>query len=198
MTVTGVSRGSEMPRKTLHLSTAAVPLSLWYGVPQRTVAGLLVVLFGIACAVELARRRSAAISAQFDATVGSMLRPQEVSRGITGATWLLGAFAVVTLMAPLAAAIAATWAGAVGDSSAAIIGTVWRRARGGSGKSTAGSIACLIASAIGAWWLGAFGIPAATLLGVIASVVERPSVALDDNVRVTVGVALAAAVLLRI
>ena len=46
--------------------------------------------------------------------------------------------------------------------------------------------------------LGAFGIPAATLLGVIASVVERPSVALDDNVRVTVGVALAAAVLLRI
>jgi dolichol kinase len=194
----GVSRGRELPRKTLHLSTAAVPFSLWYGVPQRTVAGLLVAAFGVACAVEFARRRSTAIAAQFDATVGSMLRPHEVSRGITGATWLLAAFALVTLMTPLPAAIAATWAGAVGDSTAGIVGTVWRRAHGGSGKSTAGTIGCLIATAIGAWWLGAFGIGAATLLGVVAAVVERPSLALDDNVRVTIGVALVAVVLLRI
>ena len=198
MTVPSVSRGREMPRKTLHLTTAVVPLWLWLGVPQRTVAASLVVLFGIACALEFARRRSPAIAAQFDATVGVMLRPHEVSRGITGATWLLAAFALVALIAPRQAVIAATWAGAVGDASAAVVGMAWRRARGGTGKSVAGSITCAIASAVGAWWLAGFGIVAAALLGVVAATVERPLVALDDNVRVTLAVALTSVLLLRL
>ncbi len=196
MTTAGVARGRELPRKTLHLSTATVPLALWLGMPQRTVAMLLVTLFGVACAVEIARRRSTLVASRFDATVGVMLRPHEVTRGITGATWLLSAFALACLAAPLAAAIAATWAGAVGDGSAALAGRAWRRARGGSGKTFAGSAACAVASALGAWWLAGFGVAAAAALGLVAAAVERPQVTLDDNVRVTIGVALAAAVLL--
>lgn len=192
MTLPSVVRGREVPRKTLHFSTAAIPVALWLGVPQRSVAAVLVALFGMACVVEFARRRSAALASQFDATVGVMLRPHEAANGITGATWLLATFSIICLVAPLPAAIAATWAGAVGDGMATVAGRAWRRrARPGSGKTLAGSVACALATAVGAWWLAEFAAPVAIGLGVIAAAVERPDVALDDNVRVAGAVALA-------
>ncbi len=192
------SRRSELPRKTLHLTTASVPVGLWFGLPQGTIAALLVALFGIACAVEYARRRSSSIAMLFEETVGVMLRPHEVANGITGATWLLAAFALTCIAAPLPAVIAATWAGAVGDGSAALVGKAWRRARGGSGKTLIGSIACVVATALGAWGLAGFGAAGAIGLGVVAALVERPAISLDDNVRVTAAVAIAAALLLRV
>jgi len=128
MIASGVARGREVPRKTLHLTTASIPLFLWFGAPQRAVAMLLVGLFGVACVVELARRRSAVVAARFDATVGIMLRPHEVSHGITGATWLLATFAITCLAAPLPAVIAGTWAGAMG--AAAFGAAVERRSSG--------------------------------------------------------------------
>ncbi len=196
MTMPSVARGREMSRKTLHLTTAIVPIGLWIGVPQRAVTAMLLVLFGVACVVEFARRRSPAFSAQFNGAVGVMLRPHEVTHGVTGATWLLAAFTLTCLAAPLSAAIAATWAGAVGDASATLAGTAYSRARGITGKTLAGSAACAIATALGAWWLAGFGAAAATSLGVVAAAVERLSVALDDNVRVTAAVALVAGALL--
>jgi dolichol kinase len=198
MTAPGVARGQELPRKTLHFATAVVPVALAYAMPQRSVAAALVALFGIAVAVEFARRRSPAVRAQFSSTVGRMLRPHEAAHGITGATWLLGSFALVCLAAPTPIAIAATWAGAVGDGSAALAGTAWRHRYGGSGKTAIGSLACLVATALGAWWLGGLPFGAALGVGAAAALVERPAVALDDNVRVTAGTALAAALLQRI
>ena len=192
MTVPSVVRGRELPRKTLHFSTAAIPIALWLGVAQRRVAAVLIVLFGVACVVEVARRRSASLASQFDATVGVMLRPHEAANGITGATWLLATFAITCLAAPLPAVIAATWAGAVGDGLATVAGRAWRRTHAGSGKTLAGSVACALAAAFGAWWLAAFAWPVAIGIGVIAAAAERPDVALDDNVRVTGAVALAA------
>lgn len=191
------ARSRELPRKTLHLTTASVPLALWIGMPQRVVAIGLLALFGTACVVELARRRSTAVASTFDATVGAMLRPHEVQRGVTGATWLLAAFALTALATPLPAAIAATWAGAVGDSSAAVAGRAWRRVQPGTGKTLAGSVTCLILTALGAWWLAGFAPLVALALGAVAAAVERPAITLDDNLRVTLGVALAATLLLR-
>jgi dolichol kinase len=196
MTTAGAARGQEFPRKALHLTTAAVPIGLALGVPQRAVAVLLVSLFGVACAVEVARRRSPAVAARFQDTVGQMLRPHEVTRGITGATWLLATFALTAIAAPLSATIAATWAGAMGDASAAVVGSAWRRRVGGSGKSAAGTVACVAVTALGAWWLAGATPGVAATLGAIAGAVERPAISLDDNVRVTAAVAIAAVVLI--
>ncbi len=198
MTEAGVARGPELSRKTLHLATATVPISLWLGVQQRVVAATLVALFGVACAVEIARRRSPTFGARFTATVGVMLRPHEVTDGVTGATWLLSAFAFTCLAAPLSVAIAATWAGAIGDASAALLGRAWRRARGGSGKTFVGSLACAGTTAVGAWWLGGFTPVAALGLGAVSAAAEWPAITLDDNVRVTTAVAIAAFLLLRV
>lgn len=196
--MTNVVRGRELPRKTLHLTTASVPLGLWLGVPQQLMAIALVSLFGVACALEFARRRSTIVASRFEATVGVMLRQHEVNNGITGATWLLATFAITCLLAPWPAVIAGTWAGAVGDGSAALVGRSWRAMRGGTGKTVVGSVACAVTSAIGAWWLAGFSVPAALVIGVVAASVERPSLSLDDNVRVTAAAAVAAAVLLRV
>lgn len=197
MTSSGVARGREFPRKTLHLTTAVVPIGLWAGVPQRPVAAALVMLFGVACAVELARRRSSAFSTQFNNAVGSMLRPREAANGVTGATWLLAAFALACLAAPLHAAIAATWAGAIGDGAATIVGRAWSRTRASTGKTLAGSLACAAVTALGALSLAGSGVASAVAVGVVAAAAERPAVNIDDNVRVTLTVALAA-MLLRI
>jgi dolichol kinase len=198
MTVPGVVRGRELPRKTLHFTTAVVPIALAAAVSQRMVALVLLTLFGIACAVEYARRRWPSVSATFESTVGAMLRPHEAEHGITGATWLLAAFALVCIAAPTQVAIAATWAGAVGDGAAALVGTAWRRRYGGTGKTLIGSLSCLLATAVGAWWLADVSVVAAVGIGIAAALVERPAVALDDNVRVTAGTALAAVLLLRL
>ncbi len=196
MTTSGVARGREVPRKTLHLLTASVPVGLMLGVPQRAVAAALVALFGVACGIEVARRRSPTVAEGFDAIVGDMLRPHESARGVTGATWLLAAMSLVCLMAPLPAAIAATWAGAVGDSTAAIAGRIWRMTRPGTGKTVAGSTACLLMTALGAWWLAGFSIPAAAGIGAAATLAELPAVAVDDNLRVTLVAAMVATVFL--
>jgi dolichol kinase len=193
-----VGRSRELPRKTLHLSTASVPLGLWLGVSQRSVAIGVVTLFGVACFVEWARRHSSAVAAFFGAAFGSMLRPSEVQRDITGATWLLAAFALTTLTAPLAVAVAATWAGAVGDSSAALVGRAWSRRRTGIGKTLVGSIACVVTTALGAWWLAGFSPGMSVALGVAAGAAERPAIHLDDNLRVTLAVAVVAVILGRI
>ena len=198
MSPESVTRDRELPRKTLHLTTASIPVGLWLGVPQQIVSALLVTLFGVACIVEFLRRRSTPFAARFDATVGSMLRPKEVRNGITGATWLLSAFALAVLVAPLPAAIAATWAGAVGDAAAAIVGRHWSRWRGATGKTHAGSVACAVVTTLGAIGLAGFGVGPAAALGALAALVERPTVDVDDNVRVTLTVALGAVVLLRI
>lgn len=197
MTVPGVARGRELPRKTLHLLTVSVPVALRLGMPQQIVAGVLVTLFGAACAVEVARRRSTAFAGRFERTVGFMLREREAAHDITGATWLLATFAITCLAAPLTVAIAATWAGAAGDSAAAVVGRAWSRARGGQGKTIAGSLACVLATAAGAWGLGGFGVASAALIGLAAAAAERPAIALDDNVRVTAAAAVAAALLAR-
>ena len=198
MTPASVARGRELPRKTLHLTTASIPVGLWLGIPQQAIAAVLVALFGVACLVELTRRRSSAFADRFTSAVGGMLRPHEVRNGITGATWLLAAFALTLLVAPRAAAIAATWAGAVGDALAAIVGSSWSRWRGITGKTHAGSVACAVVAALGAFGLAGFGLAAAAALGVLAALVERPAVDVDDNVRVTLAVAIGAVVLLRI
>jgi dolichol kinase len=194
----GVTRRSELPRKALHLTTAIIPIGLGIGVPQRPIAVGLMVLFGTACVVELARRRVPSVSRAFDNTVGGMLRAHESrGRGITGATWLLAAFAGVTLAAPLTVAIAATWAGAVGDATAALVGTWWGRRRGLSGKTWAGSLACAGATTLGAFWVARLPLGPAAIVGVLSAVAERPSVELDDNVRVTVVAALVTLLLTR-
>ncbi|MCU0624549.1 MAG: hypothetical protein MUF53_11925 [Gemmatimonadaceae bacterium] len=182
----------EAQRKALHLTTIVVPLALAAGVPQPRVAAALAALVGVAIVVETARRIVPAFGALFDRLVGALLREHEQRRALTGATWLLLALALATALLPREAAIAATWAAGVGDALAALAGRAWRRRHPGTGKTLAGSLACALGTAAGAALVAGYPPWAALAIGGGAALAERPTLALDDNVRVAAGAALVA------
>lgn len=182
----------EAQRKALHLTTVVVPLALALGLPQARVAGGLAALLVVAVVVEWARRASPVFGALFERRVGALLRDHEQRRGLTGATWLLLALVLATALLPRQAAIAATWAAGVGDALAALIGRAWRRRRPGTGKTLAGSLACAAGTAVGAAVVAGYAPGAALAIGAGAALLERPALALDDNVRVAAGAAAVA------
>ena len=180
----------ELARKALHLTSATVPVAYALGAPRDPLLALLALLVVVALLVEMTRRRVALVRRAFVRATEPLLRAHEHER-IAGATWMLVAFALAVWLLPRATAIAATWAVAVGDASAAIIGRSLGRVRiGAHGKSLEGSLACLVATALGAAFVAKLGPAAAVAAGVVAAAAELPGRPLDDNLRVAAAVAL--------
>ena len=178
----------ELARKAIHLSSTTVPIALALGVERRAALVALGALALIAVAVEVARATSPAIGARFEVIFHPLLRLHESTR-VTGATWLIGAMFVAVLLLPRDTAIVATWAAAVGDSAAALIGMRFGRIRSShDGKSLEGSAACLLATMAGALLLTGAGARMAILAAVTATVAERLPWPHDDNVRIITAV----------
>lgn len=174
----------EAARKGIHLTSCAVPALLSIGIAREIVAAVLAALFAIAIVVEVARHRSAAIASRFTRLFAPLLRDRELTH-VTGATWMLGALFAAVVFLRRDAAIAATWAVAVGDASAALIGIRFGRRRGAtSTKTFEGSAACAIVSAIGALLLARMSVGEAATLGIIAALAERAPGSIDDNARI--------------
>ena len=174
----------EGARKGIHLTSAAVPVALALGVARNVVVVGLAVLFAIALVVEIARQTSATTASRFMRLFAPLLRAHE-AHSATGATWLLGAMLAAVAILPRDAAIAATWAVAVGDASAALIGVRFGRHRArSSGKSLEGSAACAITTTLGAMLLARLSLAESLTLGVIAAVAERAPWPADDNARI--------------
>lgn len=174
----------ELARKAIHLSSAAVPIALAFGIDRRLALLMLGVLVVAAIAVEAARALSPATASRFDSLFLPLLRAHE-SRRLTGATWLLVAMFAAVLFFPRDVAIVATWAAAVGDAAAALIGMRFGRLRSPrDGKSLEGSVACLLATLAGAVWLAHLGPASALLAAVMATVAERIPWPHDDNIRI--------------
>jgi dolichol kinase len=188
-----LSLRQELARKTLHLTSAVVPVAYAAGVPREPLLALLAVLLVAAFLVELTRRRVHLVRQAFHRATHPLLRAHEHER-LSGATWLLVAFVLVVWLCPRAMAIAAMWAVAVGDAAAAVVGRWLGRHRLGThGKSLEGSLACAAATAAGALVVARLGPGAALAAGVAAAVAEWPTHPLDDNLRVAGAVALAVA-----
>ena len=184
----------ELARKALHMFWALVPVAYAMGAPRRLVLGALLVACACALVVEIGRARSERIRLVFDRATGLLLREHERHRW-SGATWLLLSFLLVTLLFDAPIAIAAMWAVAVGDASAAIVGrTVGRYRIGQSRKSIEGSIACAIVSAIGASLVAHLSLASSIAAGISASVAEWPARPIDDNMRI--GIAVGVGILL--
>lgn len=187
----GLALRHELARKALHLTSATVPVAYALGVAREPLLALLGVLVLVALLVELTRRRVALVRRAFVRATEPLLRAHE-HEGLAGATWMLVAFALAVWLLPRSTAIAATWAVAVGDASAAIVGRSVGRVRfGAGGKSLEGTLACLVATSLGAAFVAQLGPAAAIAAGVAAAAAELPGRPLDDNLRVAAAVALA-------
>ncbi|HEX2781172.1 MAG TPA: hypothetical protein VHM30_16850 [Gemmatimonadaceae bacterium] len=184
----------ELARKAIHLTSVVVPVALALGIPRRSAAIVLGALVGVALLVELARAATTAGRRWFDALFAPLLRVHE-GRALTGATWLLASMCAGVALLPREAAIAATWAAAVGDTAAALVGMRFGRHRSTrDGKSVEGTLACGVATFVGAWLLARLPIPLALAVSVVAAVSERLPWPRDDNARLVALVGITAVV----
>ena len=176
----------EAARKGIHLTSVLIPTFLALDTPRRAVIVGLLVLLVIAIIVEVARRASPLVASRFERVFAPLLRSREHTQ-LTGATWLIGAMLAAVALLPRDAAIATTWAVAVGDASAAMIGMRFGHHRSTrSGKSLEGSAACLVATVIGAVLLARMPIIESLVIGVVATAAERAPWPADDNTRIVV------------
>lgn len=190
----------ELARKLLHLSTAVVPVAYAAGLDRRVVLAGLGALLAVAVVVEALRARSPRARAHFTRATGDLLRTHEHAGAWAGATWLLLAFLVAALAFPREVAVAAMLGVALGDAAGAIVGRWWgdRRARrqapgvgiADAPKTWAGTVACALATALGALLVARLAWPEAAVAGALAAAAERPRVAVDDNLRVTLAVGI--------
>jgi dolichol kinase len=188
----------EAGRKAIHVTSAIVPIALALGVARMVVATILAALFLIALAVEVSRRASPAAAGRFNRLFAPLLREHE-RYAITGATWLIGAMLIAVALLARNAAIVATWAVAIGDATAALIGIRFGRRRApGSGKSLEGSVACAATTIVGALLLAHMTLFESMVLGISAALAERATWPRDDNVRIVVVVGVSAWLLTRV
>ncbi len=181
----------ELARKALHLSSAAIPVAYALGAPRGPLLLLLGSLVSVALVVEGARRVSPAARGWFLRVFGRLLRQHERG-GLVGATWMLLAYTGAVWLTPAPVAIAATWAVAAGDASAALVGRAMADRAGRSpadGRKTWwGSAGCAGVSAAGAYALAGLSPVLALLVGLVAAGAERPAGPGDDNLRITLAV----------
>jgi len=188
--------GRELARKALHLTFAAVPIALTASVPHAWLLGALGAMLAAAVLIELTRARFAGVAGAFNRAVGPLLRDNERA-GWTGAPWLILVCLGAIWALPRQDAIAVTWAAAVGDASAALVGIPLGGRlipNSGRGKSVEGSAACFLVTFIGAYGLAGLDARVALLVAAAATAAEWPRSTIDDNVRV--GAATAAVLIL--
>ena len=177
----------ELERKGLHLLSATAPIAYAAGLPRALLVWVLAAMLLAAVLIEVLRRTHSNTNDRFRRITGHLLRAHEHT-AIAGATWLLLAFVIATLVLPPAAAIAAMLAVSLGDAAAAIIGRWLGRTRLPGGKSLEGSAACFFVTAAGAWIVAGCTPLTSVVAGAAAAVAELPSRPFDDNIRVAAAV----------
>lgn len=167
-----------------------MPIALALGIERRIALLVLGTLAAIAIGVEFTRAASPGAAARFESLFHPLLRAHETTR-VTGATWLIVAMFAAVLLLVRDAAIVATWAAAVGDTAAALIGMRFGRIRSvRDGKSLEGSTACLFATMAGALLLTSVGAAVAVVAALTAAGAERFPWPHDDNVRIIAAVGI--------
>lgn len=195
MTVVGPSAGPaltlrrELARKSIHIASASVPVAYAAGMPRSMLLALMAAAIVVALAIEMARARSDRARTAFLGTVGPLLREHEHAR-ISGATWMALSYGLSVLMFDAPIAIAAMWAVAFGDASAAIVGRTIGRHRLTAAKSLEGSLACAVITVAGAMLVARLDVVASVIAGVAAAAAELPSRPFDDNMRIAAAVGL--------
>lgn len=178
-----MGRLSETLRKTIHLSSLAIPLTYRYLLDYNKKVAFILVLCAllISLAVEFRRFQQRGFKRIFYLMFGNILRKHEL-QSFTGATYLLlSSLLCIAFYKPEIAAASIAFL-SIGDTFAALIGINFgKRKFIRNGKSLEGSLACFVSCLLfGLFWLKS---PWLAVSGALAATIaELAFIPLDDNV----------------
>jgi dolichol kinase len=175
----------EVLRKLMHLTSAVIPLFVWFA-PGALAAAVLIGGAVLALLVEVMRFRVRAVRYWFLAKTRRLLRRHE-RRQVTGATYLAVSYAAAVVAFPTPIAVLAMLYSGVGDAMAAIVGRGIGRHEIRPGKSLEGAAAMFGVTMILGTLLPGVPITAAFAGAVAATMLEIAPFPPDDNVWVTLG-----------
>jgi len=166
---------NEWMRKIIHLAAAIFPLLYQYVLDRAEMLFLCSVLLVLLFLGEILRTYTAYFKKLYIKTLGFLLREEEETTIINGATYLMAGLSLSVLAFPAETAIISMWVVILADTAAALVGTHWGRHRFGD-KSFEGSSAFVLVSAgimlaLGISPLLAFSV--AILLGIVELVPGR-------------------------
>lgn len=176
---------AEAVRKTIHVSSIALPLAVLL-LPHPIPLVLLAIGAIGAVVTEWARFRIRWARYAFLKRTRRLLRGRERD-SYAGATYMAVAYLLAYLIFPVPVAVTAMFYNGLGDASAALVGKRWGRHRMASGKSWEGfAAAAAVNTAVG---LAMPAIPPAAALvgGIGAAAIEVLPISIDDNFTVTLG-----------
>ena len=180
----GRTSGAQPWRRLFHATTGVlVVLALEVvGIPMNVVVTLLAIALVLLLASDLARARKPEVNALFFRIFQHLASPRDAS-GLASSTWYTLGMLIVLALFPRAAAISAILVLAIADPVASYCGRRWGRIPllGGSleGSLLFTTIALLIL-------VPRHGVLAAVVTALCATIAERVSWPLDDNVTVPV------------
>jgi dolichol kinase len=184
----------EPARKLIHAVLSLVAAALVAVLPYPAGATVLAGATFVALSVEAARRWSPVVATRFHALVGTMLRERE-SRQLTGATTLAMGYTVAVLLLPGWPAVAAILIAGVADPAAALVGRRFGRHRYPGGKSLEGSAAFLAVALAVLLAVPGVGAAGAAMVALTLTILEAPTLPVDDNLYLPVLAAAAVALL---
>ncbi len=151
-------------------------------------AGLALLLVGTTAAltIEWARFHLRFVRYHFLRITRRLLRAPERT-GLSGATYMSIGYLTVLVLFPKTIAVLAMLYSALGDATAAVVGTRWGRHRMSWGKSWEGMLAGLVVNLAAGAALPGVGPASIVLGGLTASILEFLPLPLDDNLKTTIG-----------
>ena len=174
----------ELARKAIHYSSSLIPILYYFYFNRNTVLIVLGVLSTIILLLEILRMYSGNVYGLYLRLFGSILRPHERYRRLTGASYVFWASFLTVLVFPKEIAVAAMLIASLADPTAGLIGERWGTIPLLEGKSLQGWLAFLMAGWIGLAWLPDFTWYHKIGFVFLGSLVELLSGRLDDNLTV--------------
>lgn len=181
---TDITLKNEIIRKTIHISTAVIPLYyLYFGTKNQLVfvISTLLVLF---LAADISRIYFIQLSQIYEKLLGNLLRPEEKNKSLNGATLLISGFFIAVVFFEKQTAIILMLFIAIADSMAAIVGKSIGRISLFN-KTLEGTItffiaACLISLAMSE------NLVSSLFVGAFTALIEVLPIKINDNIAIPI------------
>ncbi len=170
---------NEWMRKIIHLAAAIFPLLYQFALNRAEMLLLCALLLVLLFLGEVLRTYTVYFKRLYIRMLGFLLRKEEESTIINGATYLMGGLSLSVLAFPPEIAIISMWVVILADSAAALAGTHWGRHRLGQ-KSLEGSAAFFLVSVAIMMFFGTAPLPAFSV-ALVLTVVEMAPGRFNDN-----------------